>query len=161
MIKIRLILLAIAPMLIGYIYNLSLLLMIPIIAQVLYYVVPILLIIYWYYVGEIYLKHIKNPFIAVLTGNSFAILSLVIYIWQFIILDDQNRSTIFAIIAQCFFAPIYILTAKIGPLFEPKPNSITQISVNVMNISALIIMVAVFVIGYMVHRRKALKGGSL
>ncbi len=144
--RIKLLIFSISPIIIGYIINLTVL--VPGIGILLLYVMPVIILIYWFWVGMKFSERIRNPLVGIVGGNLFGILSLCIYYWQFIILDDQKRSMFLAGLSQFFTVPLSILTARFGMLFEKLPNTSTQITTNAMHVIGTLIMVMVFAIGY-------------
>lgn len=155
----RLVLFALSSMLIGYIYNLSFL--IPIIGILLYWLMPFAYLIYWFWVGGKFAESIRNPIIAIIYGNIFGIISLLVYVWQFTYLIDSQRNIWLAAFSQAFSSPISRITAKIGVQFEAKSGMITQASINVMQASGLILMVLVFAAGYLLKRKALYKNQKL
>lgn len=150
--KIKLLAMSFIPIVLGYIMNL--LILVPGIGVSLLYIMPIIILIYWYWVGLRFSENIRNPLLGIASGNFFGILSLCIYYWQFIILDDQKRSIFLAGLSQYFTTPLNILTAKISMLFDKSPSIIDHNNILNMHISGTIIMIITFVIGYIVGIRK-------
>ena len=150
--RIYLLLFAISPMVIGYSVNLMALL--PGIGILLLYIASIILLIYWFWVGSKFADAVSSPLLAVMGGNFFGILSLFIYYWQFVILDDHSRSMFWAGISQTFTTPLSIFTARIVVFFDKSPNTISQTSITYMYVIGTLIMMAVFTIGYTVGKKK-------
>ena len=145
-------LLAFSSVLIGYIYNLSF--FIPVIGTLLFWLMPVALLIYWFWVGGKFAEGMKNPIIAVLFGNCFGVISILVYIWQFNFLSDSQRNIGLAAFSQAFSAPLSPVTGKFGVLFEAESGMITQTSIYAMQVLGLIIMVLVFTMGYALARNK-------
>ncbi len=148
--KLHLGLLAFSPMLIGYIFNLTA--MIPLFL-LLAFIMPFVMLGYWFWVGGKFAEVVKNPIIAILLGNIFGIISFVIYYWQFIILTGENRSLPLAIISQAFNSPLTMITVRVGRLFESVPNSVTQSTVSASHALGLLFMVLVFSTGYFYSKK--------
>lgn len=142
-------LLAMLPIIIGYLYNLSFL----VVAGIgLFYIIPIIIIILWYWVGTKFADNVNSYIVGILGGNILGILSLGIYYWQFIIRDDGKRSMFLAGLSQYFTSSLSPLTAKIGMIFEKTPNTITQTTMTAMQVIGTIIMIIVFSIGFIMRK---------
>lgn len=150
--KLQLCLYALSPVIIGYLYNL--LVLVPGLGSLLFWCVPFLLLIYWFCVGRKFAVGINNPVIAIIIGNIFGIISVLIYYWEFIILTDVQRNLWLAGFSQCFSATISPITSKIGILFETEPYTITQTTINLMQFTGFILMVFIFSIGYFVNYKR-------
>lgn len=150
---------ALSSILIGYIYNLTLLT--PVVGTLLFWLMPFVLLIYWFWVGGKFAEGINNPIIAIIFGNSFGVISILLYIWQFNFLSDAKRSMLLAGFSQVFSAPLSWITVRLGVLFEAKSGMISQTSLNAMQVIGLLIMVVVFTIGYSRGRKKLYKRQSL
>ena len=118
------------------------------------YLMPIAMLAYWFWVGRKFAAFHQNPFMAILLGNIFGIISVGVYYWQFVLLTDQARSFVLAAFSQAFNTPLIMLTVRIGRLFEAAPDALTQITVNASQAIGLLLMLIVFSTGYF-HRKKA------
>lgn len=150
---------ACAPVLVGYIYNITLMGMLSItfLGSLIFYVLPFAMLCFWFWVGQKY-SQLKIPaFCTILIGNSMGILSLLIYIWQFVFLSDQQRNLFLAVCSQYFSAAISFLTAKVAVLFEPQKNVIGSVSATGNQIIGLIVMVLVFTAGFLYKKRRVAK----
>jgi len=149
--KTNLLLMVLSPILIGLLFN-NFLVFIPLFI----YVAPLLMIVYWFWVGTKFTEHVMNPIKAIVVANAIGIMSLALYYWQFIIVADQERNLILAGFSQMFTAPLSYLTARIGVIFEQTPNEITQVTFLAMEVIGLILMIFVFSSGY-IYKKKYLK----
>lgn len=145
-----------APALIGYIYNSMLIkiIFIPLFGTLIFYLVPFAMLIFWFWVGQKFAQTKLNIFPAVLLGNSIGIISLPVYIWQFVILSDQQRILFFAAFSQFFSISINYLTLKIAVLFEPQKNYIGSVTLTASQIIGLITMLLVFTVGFIYKKKK-------
>ena len=141
--KTNLLFMVLSPVLIGILFN-NFLVYIPLVI----YVAPLLMLVYWFWVGTKFTENVMNPIKAIVLANAIGIISLAMYYWQFIIVADQKRNLILAGLSQMFTAPLSYLTVKIGVIFEQTPNKITQVTFLAMEITGLILMVIVFSSGY-------------
>ncbi|MDW7651878.1 MAG: hypothetical protein SCK29_03815 [Bacillota bacterium] len=143
--------LAFSPVVIGYVLNLSI--MLPLFS-LLQFVIPFILLAYWFWVGGKFAEVVKNSFAAVLAGNFFGIVSFLIYYWQFIFLTGENRSLWLAVISQMFNAPLSFITVRAGSIFESAPNTFSQTSVTASQAVGLLLMVLTFSTGYFHTKNK-------
>lgn len=141
--KVVLVLLTFVPIVVGYIVNLSLFL--PVIGMALLYVVPLFMTAFWFYLGRQYARSTWKTIPAILIGNATGIISLLIFLWQFLLETDETRNSILAGASQMFSAsvPIYLF-GRVPNLFETQPNY-TGIRIMVaMEVIAVVFMIAVF-----------------
>ncbi|MPM45844.1 hypothetical protein SDC9_92536 [bioreactor metagenome] len=145
--KIKLLLIALSPILIGFLFN-NLLIFLPLFI----YIAPFLMMFYWFWVGTQFAENVKSPAKAILLANSIGIISLLVYYWQFVMVADNERILVLAGFSQMFTVPLIYLTAKIGLIFQQTPNEIIQVT-------GFILMLIVFTIGYF-YKKKLLKQHS-
>lgn len=144
--KVKLLLMTLSPILIGLLFNY--LVFIPL----LIYIVPFLVMIYWFWVGTNFGENVRNPFKSIVLANSIGIISLVLYYWQFVIVADKERNLMLAGFSQMFTASLSYITARIGFIFEKTPNEVTQVTTLVMQVTGLMLMIIVFFSGYIYKR---------
>ncbi len=144
--------LALVPVVTGYILNLTLLT--PGLGTLLYYLLPCFTLTFWFYLGSKYSKTNWNIIQSTIIGNGVGFLSLLLYYWQFWGLSDDNRNIFFSAISQYFVANTGLVTSKYALLFETEKNTITQISFAAMQILGLILMVIIFLAGYVFGKAK-------
>ncbi len=149
--KSKKILLIISPIIIGMVFNY--LILVPGLISILIYGGPIFFIIYWVWVAGLFQGHMKSPIKATLLANSGGIISLLIYIWQLILVSDDKRSLFLAGLSQDFSAPLSFLTVKIGMQFEKNPIEGTMITIFASQVAGLVIMMIVFYLGYSIKKR--------
>lgn len=140
--KSKLIILSISPILIGCILNYLVLLM-----PFLIYLAPFLMIAYWFWVGKEFAKIIKNPIIAILLANSIGIISLLLYYWQFVILQASERNLFISGFSQMFTTPLDYISALMNFIFKAH-NEATYVTTLAMQTLELILMLIVFSSGY-------------
>lgn len=151
--KFILVLLTLVPCLIGYLINIMLL--VPTIGMLLFYVLPFLIMIFWFRLGSEYAKTNWSLITSILIGNMTGILSIALYLWQFLLCDDNTRSTILAGFSQMYSAstPLY-LTVRLAVLFETKPNFAGRTTLVAAQIISLILMIVIFAAGYLYAKRR-------
>lgn len=147
-----LILLTFVPIAVGYIVNVSITL--PVIGMVVFYILPLLTTVFWFYLGKLYADSAWKTLPALLFGHATGVLSLLIYLWQYLLETDETRNLALAFVSQMFSnsAPVYFL-ARIAILFETQPNSIGRTSVVALNVLSIIYMNMVFLFGFIWGRK--------
>lgn len=150
--RVQLLLLALSPILFGLLY--SSLILVPVLSTILILASPPVILIYWFWVGRKFSQSIKDPVAAILAGNVFGLISLLLYFWQFILLSSSGRILWLAGFSQAFSSPLSFITIQIAPLFEPLSDTVTQVSGNVVQFAGLILMIIIFSIGYFTGRGK-------
>lgn len=154
--KYKLILLVLVPYLAGEIINrllgYGISLNIPIlmsISTILLYVLPLASVVFWFWVGRQFGSLKINKIKSFILANLLWFISLVLYIWQFIILDGENRSFLIAGISQNYMLGFINPAGKIIGLFTNKIDGRMAV------ILAYIIMIIVFTIGFISRARKS------
>ena len=91
---------------------------------------------------------------AILIGNATGIISLLIYLWQFLLVTSENRSVFLASLSQMYNAstPGYLF-GGIARLFETEPNYVGTRTLVALHVICEIYMIIVFVIGMVVERK--------
>ena len=152
--KKSLILLTIVPIILNYVIGYSFVILRPSLGNLVYYFAPWLLLIFWFYAGKKYAeaewKFIKSLFIS----HSIGILSLMLYLYQTYLLNDNTRNFFILGFSRAFTSLTYLFTARIAILFEAEKNIMTQTSTTAMQILGLILMATVFTCGYLSNTRK-------
>lgn len=145
-----LIAIAISPAIVGYFYNNMIL--IPGLGVFLLKLFPIIMFIYWFIVGKRLAFLSKNMYKDIMLSHSVGLISLVIYLWQFLLVDDEHRNRLLAGFSQMFSSSISPYMAKIVILFSG--NNIGQGTLTAMQILGLLCMFLVFSIGYMFGKKE-------
>lgn len=140
--KTKLILMAVSPVLIGYLLN-FILRFLPFIT----YITPFLMIAYWFWIGTEFAKVLKKPVIAIPLANSIGIISLLLYYWQFVILQAGERNLTIAGFSQMFTAPLDYISALIFYIFK-APIEATSVTTLAMQVFEIILMLIVFSGGF-------------
>lgn len=147
-----LILLTLVPVAVGYLVNH--LLLVPGIGMIAFYVLPILTTVFWFWLARQYARTAWHPLASMAIGNAVGILSLAVYLWQFLLESDETRNFFLAVASQMYTAaaPSWIF-GRFAILFESQPNTIGRASMVSMEVLAVVYMLLVFVCGYVWERR--------
>jgi len=147
-----LILLTFVPLIVGYVINITL--TIPGIGMIIYYVVPLGVSGFWFYLRSLYSKTTWKAIPSVLIGSATGILSLILYLWQFLGLNSETRNMTLAVISQTYSAatPLYLF-GRLAILFESQPNYVGQTTMVAMQVIAVIFMIVIFTAGYFWGRK--------
>lgn len=143
-----LVLLTCIPILAGYLINL--LIFVPVAGVLLYYVLPIVVLVFWFYLGSQYSKTDWKTIPSILIGSATGIISLALYIWQFLARSDETRNIYLAGFSQMYSnaAPGYLI-AGLAISFESDPHTIGITTMIAMEVLSLVLMIAVFTAGYL------------
>ena len=147
----RVSLLVLSPILIGYIYNI--LIFMPNSMIITIWLMPIAQLCYWFVIGGIFAQIYENSLRAIITGNIVGIISYVIYIWQFILVEPTNRIIGISMLSQMFSISLVPITSRLGILFETNTNEFTQTTLNAMQPIGLFFMISIFAVGYYMNKR--------
>ena len=146
--KYILVLLTIVPIIAGYILNLIIL--IPGIGTLLYYVLPLLTTVFWVWIGIQYARSSKKTIPAILIGNATGVGSLLVYLWQHFLKTDETRNMALTGFSQMYGASaISPWMARLALLFESEPNTIGMSSVVALQVISVVYMMAVFLAGFL------------
>ena len=144
---------AIVPVVVGYAVNR--LLMVPFIGGLSFIILPLPTTAFWAYLGCQCARSSRKLLPSSLDGNSVGILSLLVYIWQFLFQTDKSRNIFLAAVSQMFSAavPTYLL-GRIAMLFESEPNFVGRRAMLALQVLSLVYMMAIFACGYLWGKRK-------
>ena len=150
--KNRLILLIFVPILAGYLVNA--LILVPVLGMLLFYALPLLVSLFWFRLGCRFVHGGWRPLPAILTANAPGAVSLLLYLWQFLLETDETRSMFLAGLSQMFSAstPLYLF-GRLAMLFESQPNYAGRTSMVAMQVIALVYMIMVFTAGVIREKR--------
>lgn len=139
------------PTLLGYIFNV-IAEHAPSVFGIFYYASPLLLFFGWFWAGRRYYKHLKNPALAIVAGNSIGILSLLVYLWQeYLAIEKINW---LQSLSQCFPVSVTLLSAPIVIKFSPEVDGVIQVSNTALQCIGFVLVVIVFVGGYFYERNR-------
>lgn len=157
--KRTLVLLTFVPIIVGYIINLTVLL--PGIGMLILYVLPLLTTVFWFWLGIQFAHTTWKTIPEILIGNATGIISIPVYLWQFLLETDETRNMALAGFSQMFSAsaPGYLL-ARIAILFESEPNTFGRASFVALNVISVVYMIAVFSAAILWEKIKIRKASS-
>lgn len=148
-----LVLLTFVPFIVGHIINVSI--RIPVIGMIIFYVLPLLTTVFWFYLGRQYARSTWKIIPALFIGNATGVVSLLIYLWQYLFKTDETRNVVLMSVAQMFSdaTPTYLL-GRIAILFETQPNYIASSTFMVaLNVISFVYMVVVFLFGFIWEKK--------
>lgn len=142
-----LVLLTFLPFIIGYIINISIRL--PVFGVIIFQVLPLLMTIFWFYLGGRYARSTWKTIPALFIGNATGIVSLLIYLWQYLFKTGETMNMALMSISQMFSnaAPAWLL-ARVAILFETQPNYVGASSKVALNVISFVYMMAIFSFGF-------------
>ena len=127
------------PFIYGYVSNTFLLFINPILIQIIFTIL-------WFWVGMKFSGLSGNKLKNYLIGNSIWFISLLLYIWQFILLDDESRVLFLAAISQYYVLSFIWSGVQLSLLFTDIIHGIT------ITILSFLVMLVVFTLGFIVGR---------
>ena len=119
---------------------------------IVYYLMPVVIVFGWYWVGTRYARRISNPAAAILAGNSIGILSLLVYLWQEYLAAD--KISWLQELSQYFSSSLVLVTTRIVVPFSPQVDGVIQVSNTVIQILGVVLMLLPFVGGFFRERQK-------
>ncbi|MBK3496494.1 hypothetical protein JFL43_16840 [Viridibacillus sp. YIM B01967] len=122
------------PGIYGYLGNTLIIPLYPMIAQIFF-------VVYWLWIGYIIGRLSKNQLQGFLFGNSLWIISLLLFIWQFMLTDNVDRNVHIAAIPQYYILSFAWLASKLSSIFF-SINGTTIIIV------AYVCMLFIFILGF-------------
>lgn len=148
--KYKLILLLIVPFVVSLIINLLVIIGANIDSYILLSITTLLLyiwgfaaIFFWFYVGMQFGNTGLSKMKSFLLGNSLWMISLLLYIWQFILLKDAKRNLFIAGLSQDYALGFVGVSSKIMGFFTNTIDGDTIIMISHL------IMLLVFAIGFL------------
>lgn len=130
------------PFIYGFVSNTFMLIIPPFLSQLVF-------VAFWFWVGLklscIGGNKVKRFFI----GNSAWLISFLLYLWQFVLLNDESRNMFLALISQYYMLPFIWSATKLSLLFTDVIDG-TPIT-----IIAYLSMLLVFTIGFIVGKIKS------
>ncbi|WP_391117357.1 hypothetical protein [Psychrobacillus sp. L3] len=131
------ILLILVPFIYGYLVNALILPIYPFTMQLVF-------LIFWFFVGIRFSKWNISKWKSFLIGNFLWLISFVLFIWQFILLDGVARNINIALLAQNYLLPFVYGAAKVLPFIH---------SGTIIMFNAYIFMLIAFSIGFFVKKK--------
>ena len=131
------ILLLLVPFIYGYLINALILPLYPFIMQVAF-------LFFWIFVGIRFSKWAIPKWTSFLIANTLWFISFILFIWQFILLDDSSRDMTIALLVQNYMLPFVYGAARLLPFLQ---------SGTMIMFFAYIFMLVAFSIGFFVKRK--------
>lgn len=152
-----LILLGVSPLIIGFFYNVML--QIPVIGSIWMYAAPFTLLYYWGWVGNVFQSRIKKAAKAVLLGNLAGLVCLLIFIWQCLLVSEENINSFLYILSQMFTLPLGFITMWIGLVIEGNTEmlEISRFTMVCTQVCGLLLMLVAFTVGFYYSKNKEKK----
>jgi len=154
----KLFFLALLPLVGGYLYVHFVVL--PFLGTPILLIMPVLFLIYWYWVGEHFASTGLNPVWAVLYGNIFGIISFGCYYWHLFGVPVESRSFELLTFLGAFSSPVETLIIKVCALFGRPFGEISDVVDVQLNFAGLLLMMAVFILGYIVGKQRIKKAAA-
>lgn len=151
--KSLLVLLTFIPIIVGYIINYTL--PVPHVGVWVYYILPLLTTVFWFWLGRKFAHTTWKALPAILIGNATGIISILVYLWQYFLETDETMNMTLASASQMFSAsaPGFLLV-KIAVLFETEPITAGTATVVALNVISVVYMITVFGIAFFWEKHK-------
>lgn len=130
------------PLIYGFVSNTFMLIIPSILSQLVFAV-------FWFWVGIKFSCISGNKVKGFFIGNSVWLLSFLLYLWQFVLLDDESRNLLLALISQYYILPFIWSGTKLSLLFTDVIHGTT------ITIIAFLSMLLVFTVGFIVGKIKS------
>ncbi|MFC7064184.1 hypothetical protein [Halobacillus seohaensis] len=130
------------PLIYGFISNTFMLIIPPLLSQIVFAVL-------WFWIGIKLASIGGNNFKSFIFGNSIWLLSFLLYLWQFVLLDDESRNMFIALISQYYMLSFIWSGTKLSLLFSDVLNGTT------ITIISYLSMLLVCTVGFIVGKLKA------
>ena len=153
--KYVLIILTFVPILAGWLINVTL--SVPLLGMVFFYGLPLLVLVFWFWLGGRYAEMDWGAFPAILIGSATGILSLIIYLWQFVGLDEASRNVGLAVWSLMYS------TGTLGHLFGVVVTLFfrSQAASHAMQVICLALMIIIFSFGFFRNRKHGARRKSV
>lgn len=147
-------LLAVSPVLIGYLFNVML--YIPVIGSLWMYAAPFTVLYYWGWVGTVFQGKFKSVWKSVPLGNAVGIVSFIVFLVLCQSGPQGELSYILSALSQMFTLPLGFLTMWIAVIKEGvyDLNEASVSAVVLTQAAGLVLMLAAFTIGCFIARKK-------
>lgn len=156
--KRKLILLILVPFILSYLINILLSIginrdssIILSFTSIFLYIWGFIAILFWFYVGMEFGRLAISKVKSFILGNSLWMISFILYIWQFIILNGEERNLFIAGISQNYNLGFISISSQIVSLFTRSIDSRTVI------VLSYFLMLLVFTGGFVYTSKKFFK----
>ena len=111
-------------------------------------------LILWFFSGWAYGKTALPKGAAILLGNLVGLVSLLLYLWQFLLVEDGMRNLFLSAFSQMFCTAGTRLGALVSLPLKSEFNTAPQISVTCTVVFSTLIMSVIFAAGVLVRRHR-------
>lgn len=129
-----------APLVLGWLFNI-LIYYVPF-SGMLIWTLNLGFVLFWFWGGRQFAKLSMNKVYSFLLGNSIWFISLLLYIWQFLILDEAARSLAIAGLSQYYMLFMLIIGTQIQLMYSGDINSVDIVLIS------YVVMLVVFTLGF-------------
>lgn len=148
----RLILYLLIPYATGLLFQFSL--AIPYAGLIVFYILPLCMIGYWFWVGTRFAYSGWSTPVNLLVGNSLSIFSLLLYFFQLMLVNDKGLMQILSDLSQCYTISISMMTGTLAAAFEPNAETAGTITITMMQVLSVLFTSLLFFGGYSYASRK-------
>ncbi|MCM3744736.1 hypothetical protein M3193_11325 [Sporosarcina luteola] len=131
--------LLLVPFVYGFFVNVMVIPLFPFIMQ-------FVLLVFWFYVGAQFSKLDMPVWKSFMMGNSVWLISFILFVWQFVVLDGASRSMDLAMLSQHYMLAFVYGAARMLPFLS---NGTT------IMFCAYILMLITFTFGFLVMKRRS------
>ncbi|UNK18626.1 hypothetical protein MNQ98_00830 [Paenibacillus sp. N3/727] len=145
-------LIVLAPLIIGWLFNM-LIFYLPF-SGVLIWTLNLGFVLFWFWVGSQFAQLSMKKVYSYLLGNMLWLISFLLYVWQFILLDEASRSIALAGLSQYYMLLTIIIGTQIHMMYSGDINSTEIVIISYM------VMLLVFTMGFIYQSVKGKKKSS-
>lgn len=150
--KSQLVLLTLVPIPVGWLINV--LLGLPVIGMASFYVLPFAVLVFWFWLGKQFAKTDWSLAVSMVISSTPGLVSLALYIWQFLFETDETRNIFLALLSQMYGAAVPgYLFGWLARLFESQPHYIGRNSFIALQVIPIVMLLAVFICGYVKEKK--------
>lgn len=131
-------LLLLVPFVYGFFVNIMVIPMFPFIMQ-------FVLLVFWFYVGATFSKLDMPVWKSFIIGNSVWLISFILFVWQFVVLDGASRSMGLALLSQHYMLAFVYGAVRVLPFLS---NGTT------IMFCAYMLMLLTFTFGFLAMKRR-------
>lgn len=137
----RVIIWILIPLIYGYLANIFMIMIPPLLSQIIFG-------LFWFWVGKRFAQLHGSAIKNFLIGNSIWLLSLLIYIWQFFLVNDESRNDLLAFVSQPYALSFLMSGRELALLFTK------ELDVRLVTIISYLFMLLVFSVGFSRERNR-------
>lgn len=130
-----------APFLLGWLFNIIIYVM-PFFGATSMWILNLGFVLLWFWGGRQFAKLSMKKIYSYLLGNTLWLISFLVYVWQFVLLDEASRNFAIASLSQYYMLFTIIIGTQIQLMYSSVINS-TEIV-----IISYLVMLFVFTLGF-------------